>query len=112
MANSWSGRRHSTARRELARLVTTCALGLSGVALSGCADSALAPPEARCAEGNRPGCVDLPPVARLHYQVGAPTDEGDYPFGLEARPPSPIAPQAIVFLSAHGSADPEAEPTT
>jgi formylglycine-generating enzyme len=64
-------------------------------------------PKAACV---RQQCAQLPPVPVLHFAVQLPQSAEDYPYGPSDLPAQAPAPGEKLYLSAHGSADPEGEP--
>lgn len=66
----------------------------------GCTDEASEPPEQRYT-------ADLAPVAALHFRLTPPSDDADYPYGPSTLPSVAPTPGSEVFLSSHGSLDPE-----
>ncbi len=57
--------------------------------------------------GGATSTANLPPVAKISFQLTQPRDDSDYPFTADAPPPDGPAPGSTVFLSAEGSFDPE-----
>jgi formylglycine-generating enzyme required for sulfatase activity len=82
---------------------------------------ALAPPVSAChgsspcgAPGADAAATDneLPPVARIRFQLTAPTDDADYPYTTAAPPPAGPLPGSTVYLSAEGSFAPDGAPVS
>ncbi|HEX2876449.1 MAG TPA: SUMF1/EgtB/PvdO family nonheme iron enzyme [Polyangiaceae bacterium] len=80
----------------------------------GCAERAPEPPKPSCSSGCELACAtgpahcpDLAPLAELHFQIGPPSDDADYPYGPTRAPSTAPAPGSDVFLSSQGSGDPE-----
>ena len=79
--------------------------------LSACSSN-LSPPLPTACGSERADCIDLAPVAQIHYQTAIPDDDADYPYGEDVRPLRSAVPRASVYLSAHGSTDPEGQDIT
>lgn len=92
-------------------------LGLYAFSLPSCSTKDAAKPpnqcEARCSSACTAGtaatdCPDLAPTAKLHFNTREPAHPEDYPYSAELPPPETPTPNTRVYLSAAGSADPEA----